>query len=241
MNDMRNLIVAAMFLTISNMSHAQNKCEVLLPVIAKTYDGDCKKGKAHGDGEAKGEIGTYKGTFKKGLPDGEGMFTWSDGRTLKCEWKNGNIYGYGTETFKSTETDSTISKIGYWKGTIENYRFMGENKASLLGYEILANQNLNQGPNFKKNKTTEPKLSIKITDINRSVSSYSLSERSSGRQQRVNNVNGGIVTEIIDIVYPFTATLRYNVPNKTNNFSVPVLLKFTISEPGHWSLNIEHK
>lgn len=84
-------------------------CKVLLKTISDTYEGDCKKGKADGEGLAKG-IDTYKGQFKKGLPHGIGIYTWHDGKTYEGNFEKGLKEGKGKLTFK---TDSIIT--GFWK------------------------------------------------------------------------------------------------------------------------------
>ena len=73
----------------------QAPCKVLLESISGSYEGDCKKGLAHGKGKAVGED-TYEGTFKKGFPEGEGKYTWANGDYYEGEFKKGKIEGEGT-------------------------------------------------------------------------------------------------------------------------------------------------
>ena len=64
-------------LLLAGFTYAQD-CKVLKESISGSYTGDCKKGRAHGEGTAKGED-SYTGEFKKGLPHGFGKYTWADG------------------------------------------------------------------------------------------------------------------------------------------------------------------
>ncbi len=94
-------------------SFAQNTdCKVLLDSLKGTYAGDCKNGKADGQGKAIG-INSYDGEFKNGLPEGKGKYTWSNGNYYYGSWKKGLKDGYGElHTFKNTVETSTT---GYWK------------------------------------------------------------------------------------------------------------------------------
>jgi len=74
--------VIIMFIAVSSFFTtqlvAQSECKVLLPGLAGTYTGECKKGLADGEGVALG-TDSYRGSFRKGLPDGEGPYTWATG------------------------------------------------------------------------------------------------------------------------------------------------------------------
>ena len=89
------LIPAILIFFVQPHLHAQN-CDVLVDVLSGDYTGDCRKGRAHGEGIARGEDIVYEGEFKKGLPHGEGTLTFADGRIFKGEWKYGEVYGYRT-------------------------------------------------------------------------------------------------------------------------------------------------
>lgn len=105
-----NIVLLLTFFYL-NTTYSQD-CKVLLKTINETYVGECKRGKADGEGLAKG-IDTYEGEFKKGLPHGEGIYTWQDGKTYKGTFKKGQKEGRGTLTFKA---DSI--KTGFWKNDI---------------------------------------------------------------------------------------------------------------------------
>ncbi len=73
-------------------------CEVLLESIAGEYEGDCKKGLAHGQGTSVGKD-TYTGGFKKGLPDGTGVYTFANGDVYEGNFDNGRMDGKGKKTY----------------------------------------------------------------------------------------------------------------------------------------------
>lgn len=59
------IILVVVFFLPSLKMDAQNNCKVLVPEIDSIYTGKCKKGFAHGKGNAIG-IDAYKGKFYKG-------------------------------------------------------------------------------------------------------------------------------------------------------------------------------
>ena len=67
-------------------------CKVLITGISGKYSGGCRKGLAHGKGTAQG-MDTYAGKFKRGLPDGTGIYTWADGSYYEGQWKAGKREG----------------------------------------------------------------------------------------------------------------------------------------------------
>jgi len=78
-----------------------------------TYTGECKKDKAHGKGKAVG-TDTYEGSFKSGVPDGDGLYTWNNGNTFKGSFAKGLKNGEGVMTYKiEGKRDSIVE--GFWK------------------------------------------------------------------------------------------------------------------------------
>ena len=114
MNMKRMILLTGILLIPSFISiiYAQDECIVLLPRIAVTYEGSCRKGLADGQGEAIG-IDHYIGEFRKGYPEGVGTYKWQTGETYVGEWSKGQRHGEGKYTFKYMERDSVLA--GRWK------------------------------------------------------------------------------------------------------------------------------
>jgi len=67
------------------------------------------------ESENNKDIGKYEGEIKNGVPNGQGIFTFPDGRKYEGELKDGDYNGQGTYTY------SDGSKyIGEWKGGNRN-------------------------------------------------------------------------------------------------------------------------
>ncbi len=95
------------------VSYAQD-CKVLDPNLLGVYTGDCKNGKAEGQGKSVG-LHSYEGEFKAGLPDGEGIYTDEKGSVFKGQFKKGKREGYGEYIIKNG-MDSVLT--GYWKKNV---------------------------------------------------------------------------------------------------------------------------
>ncbi len=118
----------SILLVLSLNLHAQDECKILSKALEGEYTGDCKKGLAHGDGEAKG-IDTYKGEFKKGLPHGKGTYLWKNGNSYEGYFKDGMKDGKGKLVYKiENKADSIVT--GYWKK--DEYAGL-----TLMGYEVI--------------------------------------------------------------------------------------------------------
>ena len=86
-------------------------CKVLMPQIAGSYQGQCKKGLAEGPGKAQG-VDIYEGNFKKGYPDGQGKYTYENGNVFDGEWQKGQRNGFGILTYAQPSPDTILK--GYW-------------------------------------------------------------------------------------------------------------------------------
>lgn len=120
------MLLASLLINIFE-GNAQNDCEVLLEEIAGQYEGDCRRGLAHGEGTAVG-TDTYTGEFRKGLPDGTGTYTWANGDVYEGEFKKGMKEGEGKMRIKQPDGEF-IEQAGYWK----NDAYIGEHESP---YEI---------------------------------------------------------------------------------------------------------
>ncbi|WP_235297084.1 MORN repeat-containing protein [Portibacter marinus] len=85
-------------------------CEVKVEALSGSYEGKCRKGLAHGKGKAMGED-TYEGSWKKGYPDGNGVYTFANGNVYEGKFDKGMKAGEGVMKFA---TDDLPDLEGYW-------------------------------------------------------------------------------------------------------------------------------
>lgn len=213
-------IVLLLFL-IPFLMMAQEDCKVIKKEISLTYQGDCKKGLAHGKGEAVG-IDTYVGQFKKGYPHGTGTYTGADSSVYIGDWKNGVRDGEGELTYKIDGRDSTIT--GIWKDDVyvgpkpekpkiirseglERYSIRREGE----GNRILVDIFMNGSPN-----TTIENLSFFAT---------SGTEFTMGRSIGYENIN-----------FPVIIKISYKTWNKMHTSQHYVSFEFEIKPEGKWKV-----
>jgi len=92
----RQLIGGALALAVAAPALAHD-CRVLgNGYLRGSYEGDCEEKNeiAHGKGEAKG-ADSYVGSFVKGRPEGQGVYTWETGARLDGTFKAGKAHGHG--------------------------------------------------------------------------------------------------------------------------------------------------
>jgi len=111
--------IALLFLSFTAYSQT---CEVDKESLKGTYNGDCKKNKAHGKGKAVG-VDTYEGDFKNGIPDGVGTYTWSNKNVFEGKYLKGLREGKGKMTIKREGAQDSVIE-GFWKKDA----FIGKNE-----------------------------------------------------------------------------------------------------------------
>ena len=217
------LVMISLTFSYSGLNAQDKACVVLLKSISDKYEGDCKKGLAHGQGIAIG-IDRYEGHFKKGLPHGKGTYQYNDGAVYKGGWHKGLRNGQGEYTFVIDGRDSVVT--GYWKDD----KYIGKTKNQKeyqitlrRGIETFSFQKLNETDNwveiyFERNAKRYTPSDLRLTS-------------SSGYQTTHGN---NVVVE--DLKYPFTGTIRYSVLNKLGTSRVNCELEYTIQKPGKWQI-----
>ncbi|MFN8248510.1 MAG: hypothetical protein U0T68_06120 [Ferruginibacter sp.] len=104
---------------LAKTTYAQDSaavCKVLSETLNTSYTGDCKKGLAHGKGEAKG-LYRYVGNFKNGRPNGKGIMYYGE-NFFDGNFQDGLREGKGEMHFINNGVDSIVK--GYWSG--DEYR-----------------------------------------------------------------------------------------------------------------------
>jgi len=224
---MKRLIKSSFVLFFSVLflsGFTQNECKVLMPEIAGSYSGGCKKGLANGDGVA---IGTdkYTGHFKKGYPDGEGTYTWSTGEVYVGDWRMGKREGKGTFTFKANGKE--VQQTGLWKAD----KYLGE---IVPDPKVYRHVNLDRYT-FRKMGDTQNRVLVDL---------YQNSVRNTGVEDFTIVSNSGIYTWLnysrgFDAVeFPVKIKVNYVTWNKMRTQKLYVNFEFEIYEPGDWRVTL---
>jgi len=178
------------------MAQGTTDCKVLLPGLAGSYEGNCKKGLASGFGKATG-TDRYEGEFKNGLPHGKGKYFWSNGNSYDGEWKKGKMEGYGVQVIKKEGKDSTVT--GYWN----NNQYTGKSK-----YPYVINTKSLNIESIRVVKVSDEKNQIEISyykhDKPIAIYGFGITEREGiyGNVLRTDYTQS-----IINVTFPFTAEI----------------------------------
>ncbi|MGG9970523.1 hypothetical protein ACQ33O_01915 [Ferruginibacter sp. SUN002] len=102
--------------TVLTAQDSAQSCKVVDQKLVGSYKGECKKGFAHGNGEAIG-IDRYKGEFKFGFPEGKGLYYYGDSIYHSGMFQEGIKEGKGEMHYLRSGMPDSIVK-GYWSGDI---------------------------------------------------------------------------------------------------------------------------
>lgn len=201
----------------------QSDCKVIIPAISGTYSGGCKNGLAHGKGVAQG-TDRYEGQFIKGMPDGKGIYKWSNGTYFEGQWKNGMKEGFG----KMVYPDSVVT--GYWKSD----KYQG--KKLIPPFTIISSRGVSRST-ITKSVNVENGVRIRILQggsDNTTIEDFSLFY-DSGTEYRMTNTYG-----IQNISLPLYVKITYRTWNQLHTVQYEVFFEFTINDPGTWDVVISN-
>jgi len=215
------LLVLSLSLGVLSVSMAQSDCQVKKLGIEEKYEGECKKGLAHGEGTATGED-SYKGTFKKGYPDGYGEYLWSNGDLYKGHWVKGLKDGEGELKMIRDGKDSVLT--GFWSDD----EYIGKYKSP---YEIVSKSPEMVSVSFsRKGDGNELLVMITTGRVPTDVTGLNVTNAYG---------NGVIVNRSYafrDMVYPWQGSIRFAY-NDRGEKQQELVAK--INSPGIWEVRID--
>ncbi|MEQ8531147.1 MAG: hypothetical protein RIB86_04825 [Imperialibacter sp.] len=227
MNTFFTPLFAGLFLFLGPGPTIQKDCEVLMETLALEYDGECKKGLAHGIGKALGSH-TYEGSFKKGYPDGVGTYTWSNGNLYRGEFKNGLKDGKGELYIRKLGVPDSIV-TGYW----DKDKYIGEYVSS---YTVGQKRNILR-TRFVHMADTPNQVEILIQ---RNGLPIGVSQLQASADKSPMFESSQTIVAFTKVVYPLTnATINFYAPSAFNSYQLDCELNFEIYREGHWRIFIQ--
>lgn len=219
------LLIAALLISCNCLAQ-QSDCRVLKEGIDKTYEGACKKKLANGDGQSSGELGTYVGSFKKGLPDGKGKLNYVNGAFYEGEWRKGLRNGEGKFVYSSDSIQD-----GFWK----NDFYVGKYEKP---YKVLSQRG---GARYTFNNTNPNGNSVRLIfyrggENNRADVSNLSFTNDSGIQ--MDNPDGFL--EVKEAQFPFSGKLNATVTNRLGTSTYDIFVDYKIFEKGSWTIRISY-
>ncbi len=202
-----------------------DECKVVLATINETYEGECKKGLANGQGKASG-IDQYEGQFKDGLPHGTGTYTWSNGDAYTGAWKKGQKEGEG----QLTKADGLVTK-GFWI------------KDEYIGVDKEPFQVIQKGPeilrvNFRRADEVSKKIELQFEQNHAQLPVRLTQVNGDFSVLPPNTTHPNFIVQVVD--FPFQGHLQFDVPGTLSNTIISnVDLEIRISQQGAWLVTVE--
>lgn len=235
---MKKISVLFIFVFVSVFYvQAQFDCTVKVEALQGQYNGECKKGLAHGEGTAKG-TDSYVGKFRKGYPHGFGVYTFANGSSYIGNYRQGLKDGYGLLNI-ITEAGDRMQDYGLWLA--DSLVVPNDTKAlfhvkNRKGIKVV-------DPKITRNKSNENQIWIyfQINGVPDKSVVVSSAEISSGKQMDTRERALDTLVAFDDIEsFPVTFKLKYQI-SKTDQFEmVECFAEITLFSSGLWEINLNH-
>jgi hypothetical protein len=231
------VLISILFFVFVMNGFSQFDCKVLVDNLQGQYNGDCKKGLANGEGSAKG-IDTYIGNFRKGFPNGFGVYTYENGSNYIGKFRKGLKDGYGLKN-TITEAGDLVQYYGLW---------MADSLIVPDDSRALFKVNLSKGI-----KIVDPKLTRDISKKNEVWINFQVdgvidksvifenAEISNGKQIDTKERSLNTLVAFEDIKeFPVTINLKYQIRKTEQLFMVDCETEIILFTKGLWEININH-
>lgn len=212
-------------LSIAHLSLAQEDCKVNDANLSGTYKGECKNGLANGKGESMG-MHRYRGTFKAGVPDGKGIYYYSENTFYIGAFQDGIKEGKGEMHYLRNGNDSIIK--GYWSGgefrgkDYTTWTASGEKRFDQ--FEVQASKEPGNVVTFEISSTTGSPNGTPIT-ISEGVGYQLILDE-------LSSTNGVEITKLSEFNTTYKSTVKYEI----QKFPVKLTLHLSKGEPVYLEL-----
>ncbi len=233
----RIAVISFLFFAFVSTGFSQYDCKVLVKNLQGQYNGKCKKGLAHGEGSAKG-VDTYVGTFRKGYPNGFGVYTWHDGSNYIGKFKKGLKEGFGLQN-KIIESGDVVQNYGLW---------MADSLIVPNDSRALFKVNLSKGisvvdPNLKRDAATKNQVWINFQQNGVPDKSVVIEDAEISDGKRIDTKKRSLNTLVAfdDIQkFPVTVKLKYQIDKPEKLVPVDCNLEIILFTKGLWEINVNH-
>ena len=227
-----SLLIAAI---ISLSTMAQNDCKVLVKELEGQYNGECKKGLAHGEGAAKG-IDTYFGNFKRGFPNGFGVYNYLNGSNYIGSFKKALRDGYGI--MNDMSSGNLIQYYGLW---IADKLVIPNDARGLFKIDHFSGASM-VIPEVERGNEYESKIFIEFTEKGVPTRTATIKEYKISSGEYVENIKRTLNRTIeFDNIEEFPVTLKLSYLYKQVDWrQQDAEFEVTLFVPGIWTIKLEH-
>lgn len=223
-NQVNKGLLIVLLITLSTILSGQ-ECKVLFPRLDSAYAGPCRKGLAHGNGEAWGSD-HYYGEFSKGYPDGKGTYEYSDGAEYKGDMKKGLRHGFGELRLNENGKDTVYT--GRWI----NDEYKGPAHEG-PGYRIIRKVGVERTRIYRQSDGNMIRFRTAMPSNTSSNIADLLLSGDSGYEFNYNNDIG-----YENMNYPFRGKISYVKWNKLKTARIQVIVEIELIQPGDWVVEI---
>lgn len=224
-------------LLFGSIAFAQYDCKVLSENLKGQYNGECKKGLANGDGSAKG-IDSYTGSFKKGYPNGFGVYTFANGSNYIGNFRKGKKDGYGLMN-TITEAKDLVQDYGLWLA--DSLLIPNDSKAlfrvkNRKGVKLI-------DPRLDRDKAVKNQIWInfQVDGVPDKTVVISKAEISSGKVLDIKERTLNTVFAFDEIEeFPVTFKLEYQIRQATHFEMQDCIIELTLFTSGLWEIDVNH-
>ncbi|MDX9729357.1 MAG: hypothetical protein RBT50_08845 [Bacteroidales bacterium] len=220
------MLAAALLFGAAVTGSSQERCTVLVKEISEKYVGECKKGLAHGTGEARG-VDHYTGAFRKGMPHGKGTYIYADSSVYVGMWSKGQRHGDGKYTFRYLGKDSI--QDGLWTRD----KYMGKNE-TVQGYKVISTKAMERYRVYRYTDGEEIRVLLKpMTSGTLDVTNLQITGSSGIETEFLNSQ-----MEFRNCEFPFKLRVSFNKWSKLKTVRVDTSIDLEITQPGVWIIEI---
>jgi len=233
----RFALLSFLLFAFTTIAFTQYDCKVLVEKLQGQYNGECKKGLAHGEGSAQG-IDSYVGTFRKGLPNGFGVYTYKNGSNYIGKFKKGLKDGYGLKNI-ITESGDVVQDYGLW---IADSLIIQDDLRALFKVNISKGITV-VSPGLKRDITIKNQVWINFQMDGAPMKSVVIDNAEISDGKRINtkerSLNSLVAFEDIK-EFPVTIKLQYQVDKPDKLTPVDCSFEIMLFTAGRWEINLNH-
>lgn len=234
---MKKLSSAVILVLFSFVAFSQFDCKVLIENLQGQYNGECKKGLANGEGSAKG-VDSYTGEFRKGYPQGFGVYIYANGSNYIGNFRKGLKDGFGLLN-TITESGDLVQDYGLWMAD----SLIGPNDPKAL-YRVKERKGVKViRPHLTRDKSVKNQVWINfmIDGVTDKSVVIRLAEITSGEliDTKDRALNTLVAFDNVE-EFPVTFKLEYQISKSEKFEKQDCRVEVTLFTPGLWEIDVNH-
>jgi hypothetical protein len=228
---MRFTLLVVLFLFISNIIVSAQDCQVSMQSLKGSYSGECKGNKANGKGVATG-VDKYEGSFRSGLPEGDGVYTSANGNIYRGKFLKGLKEGKGSLVIKRAGLQDSVV-VGFWKKDI----YQGVNESPYKIYSRTKGLSTVE-VEFRRDSVCELKFIVSVSAIGPDILGNEIPKPKVDNIQLIHGTHGIISASPDQLAKSETLINDVTYPSRMRVFIENEELEIEFNEKGSYIIKI---